>query len=70
MARNSYVYDVIADFDGKAFHYADRICRTMPLRRAVAQLRQLLKQLKRYLRDNRIVTMSLKPQDILCHRIS
>lgn len=38
----------------------------MPLRR----LRQLLKQLKRYLQDNRIVTMSLKPQNILCHRIS
>ncbi|MDP1136360.1 YrbL family protein, partial [Klebsiella pneumoniae] len=31
---------------------------------------QLLKQLKRYLQDNRIVTMSLKPQNILCHRIS
>ena len=29
-----YVYDVIADFDGKqALHYADRICCTMPLRR-------------------------------------
>ncbi|EIZ6833623.1 protein YrbL, partial [Escherichia coli] len=36
----------------------------------IAQLRQLLKQLKRYLQDNRIVTMSLKPQNILCHRIS
>lgn len=36
----------------------------------IAQLRQLLKHLKRYLQDNRIVTMSLKPQNILCHRIS
>lgn len=32
--------------------------------------RQLLKTLKRYIYDNRIVTMTLKPQNILCHRIS
>ena len=35
-----------------------------------AVLRQLLKTLKRYIYDNRIVTMTLKPQNILCHRIS
>ncbi|MGS9092440.1 YrbL family protein, partial [Salmonella enterica subsp. enterica serovar Infantis] len=36
----------------------------------VAGLRRLLKKLKRYLLDNDIVTMSLKPQNILCQRIS
>ncbi|MDI5811314.1 YrbL family protein, partial [Salmonella enterica subsp. enterica serovar Anatum] len=33
-------------------------------------MRRLLKKLKRYLLDNHIVTMSLKPQNILCQRIS
>lgn len=36
----------------------------------VVVLRQLLKKLKKYLHDNYIVTMTLKPQNILCHRIS
>lgn len=34
------------------------------------EARGLLKKLKRYLLDNHIVTMSLKPQNILCQRIS
>lgn len=65
-----YVYDVIADFDGKPSITLTEFAEQCRYEEDIAQLRQLLKQLKRYLQDNRIVTMSLKPQNILCHRIS
>lgn len=65
-----YVYDVIADFDGKPSITLTEFAAQCRYEEDIAQLRQLLKQLKRYLQDNRIVTMSLKPQNILCHRIS
>ncbi|EFL0482910.1 TPA: PhoP regulatory network protein YrbL [Escherichia coli] len=65
-----YVYDVIADFDGKPSITLTEFAEQCRYEEDIAQLRQLLKQLKRYLQDNRIVTISLKPQNILCHRIS
>lgn len=65
-----YVYDVITDFDGKPSITLSEFAEQCRYEDDVTQLRQLLKQLKRYLQDNRIVTMSLKPQNILCHRIS
>lgn len=68
--RTGYVYDVIADFDGKPSVTLTEFAEQCRYEEDVAQLRQLLKQLKRYLQDNHIVTMSLKPQNILCHRIS
>lgn len=65
-----YVYDMITDFDGKPSvtlkHFADQ-CR---YDQDVAMLREALKTLKRYLYENRIVTMTLKPQNILCRRVS
>lgn len=70
IAEPSYVYDVIADFDGKPSITLTEFAEQCRYEEDIAQLRQLLKQLKRYLQDNRIVTMSLKPQNILCHRIS
>ena len=68
--QTGYVYDVIADFDGKPPITLTEFAEQCRYEEDIAQLRQLLKQLKRYLQDNRIVTMSLKPQNILCHRIS
>lgn len=65
-----YVYDIITDFDGKPSvtlkEFADQ-CR---YQHDAALLRETLKTLKRYLHDNHIVTMTLKPQNILCRRIS
>lgn len=61
---------MIADFDGKPSITLTEFAEQCRYEEDIAQLRQLLKQLKRYLQDNRIVTMSLKPQNILCHRIS
>ena len=70
LCGTGYVYDVIADFDGKPSITLTEFAEQCRYEEDIAQLRQLLKQLKRYLQDNRIVTMSLKPQNILCHRIS
>ncbi len=61
---------MIADFDGKPSITLTEFAEQCRYEEDIAQLRQILKQLKRYLQDNRIVTMSLKPQNILCHRIS
>lgn len=61
---------MIADFDGKPSITLTEFAEQCRYEEDVIQLRHLLKQLKRYLQDNRIVTMSLKPQNILCHRIS
>ncbi|HCC5833369.1 PhoP regulatory network protein YrbL [Citrobacter farmeri] len=65
-----YVYDVIADYDGKPSITLTEFARQCRYEDDFAVLRQLLKTLKRYLRDNHIVTMTLKPQNVLCHRIS
>ena len=65
-----YVYDVIADYDGKPSITLTEFAKQCRYEDDFAVLRQLLKKLKRYLRDNHIVTMTLKPQNVLCHRIS
>lgn len=61
---------MIADYDGKPSVTLTEFAKQCRYEDDVAVLRQLLKKLKRYLRDNHIVTMTLKPQNILCHRIS
>ncbi len=65
-----YVYDIITDFDGSPSktltEYAAQ-CREAGNSKA---LYPLLRTLKSYLRKNRIVTMNLKPQNVLCRRIS
>lgn len=65
-----YVYDVIADFDGKPSVTLTEFARQCRYEEDIALLRQMLKKLRRYLHDNHIVTMTLKPQNVLCHRIS
>ncbi|BED94301.1 MULTISPECIES: PhoP regulatory network protein YrbL [Escherichia] len=65
-----YIYDVIADFDGKPSVTLTEFAAQCHYEEDVVVLRQLLKKLKKYLHDNYIVTMTLKPQNILCHRIS
>ncbi|WP_312947784.1 PhoP regulatory network protein YrbL [Superficieibacter sp.] len=65
-----YVYDIITDFDGKPSvtlrEFASQCCYDSD----ITLLRQMLKTLKKYLHDNHIVTMTLKPQNILCRRLS
>ncbi len=65
-----YVYDMITDFNGAPSITLTEFAAQCRYEEDVAVLRRLLKKLKRYLLDNHIVTMSLKPQNILCQRIS
>ncbi|MGV7090978.1 PhoP regulatory network protein YrbL [Siccibacter turicensis] len=65
-----YVYDVITDFDGKPSVTLTEFVEQCRYPEDAKVLRHMLKVLKRYLHNNRIVTMTLKPQNILCRRIS
>ena len=65
-----YVYDAILDFDGKPSVTMTEFAENCHYEEDFRTLRQLLKALKTYLYENRIVTMTLKPQNILCQRIS
>ena len=68
-----YVYDRIVDFDGRASqtiiqrYGADKTALSDGDK---SELVSLVNRLFRYLHDNRIVTMTLKPYNILCHRLS
>ena len=65
-----YVYDVITDFDGQPSVTLSEFAEQCRRKRDTATLKILLKKLKIYLHKNHIVTMTLKPQNILCQRIS
>lgn len=65
-----YVYDAILDFDGQPSITLAEFAENCRYEEDFRSLRQLLKALKQYLYKNRIVTMTLKPQNILCQRIS
>lgn len=65
-----YVYDRIVDFDGKPSQTIEQRYNSDNLPELHDELRALIDTLRRYVRDNLIVTMSIKPYNILCHRIS
>jgi len=65
-----YVYDIISDFDGKPSITLKQFAAECRYEEDGVVLRQMLKTLKKYLNDNHIVTMTLKPANILCQRIS
>lgn len=65
-----YVYDAILDFDGKPSVTMSEFAENCHYEEDFRTLRQVLKTLQNYLYKNRIVTMTLKPQNVLCQRIS
>ena len=66
-----YVYDKIVDFDGKASKtLVERFGSPKESVFRRQELVDIVNKLLRYLYDNRIVTMTLKPYNILCQRIS
>lgn len=65
-----YVYDAICDFDGKPSITLKQFAMECRYEEDLVVLRQILRTLKKYLNENHIVTMTLKPANILCHRIS
>lgn len=65
-----YVYDRIVDYDGLPSQTLQQRYTPEKLPVLHDELEQLIADLKRYLWDNCVVTMSIKPYNILCHRIS
>lgn len=65
---NGYVYDRIMDFDGQSSKTLGDYYKNGEL--SDQELSLLIEKLKKYIWDNLIVTMALKPHNILCHRVS
>lgn len=64
-----YVYDIIKDVDGTASISLNEFAKTCQQQCQLARLDRVLARLKTYLQRNRIVTMTIKPCNILCqHR--
>ena len=65
-----FIYDRIVDFDGRPSQSIEQRYSVKNLTQLGDELLVLIDKLMRYLWDNRIVTMSIKPYNILCHRIN
>lgn len=65
-----YVYDRTIDFDGKPSQTIQECYQDLKEPQQREEMLTLVKKLDDYLTKNHIVTMSLKPFNILCHRIS
>lgn len=65
-----YVYDRIVDFDMQPSQRLDQRYSVEDMAEQAEEMSVLLENLKAYLADNQLVTMSLKPYNILCRRVS
>ena len=65
-----YVYDRIVDFDGKISQTIRDRYTLENLQNNWQELKEIVEKLEKYMWDNRIITMALKPHNVLCHRIS
>lgn len=65
-----YVYDRIVDFDGKPSETMQQRYNDQTLPSLHTEMKKLIEDLERYVWDNRIVTMSIKPYNVLCHRLT
>ncbi len=65
-----YVYDRTVDFNGQPSQTMQDRYSGKQSPELKHELEKLVKDLEQYILDNRIVTMSIKPYNILCHRLS
>lgn len=66
-----YVYDRTVDFDGKPSQtMLERYQGMKKNPELYDEMLRLVDELERYMTDNHIVTMNVKPKNVLCHRIS
>ena len=65
-----YVYDRVMDFDGKISQTITDRYKIENLKDNWQELATLVDTLEKYMWDNRIITMALKPHNVLCQRIS
>lgn len=65
-----YVFDRTVDFDGKPSQTMQERYQDLKEPWQCKEMLALVKKLENYLTRNHVVTMSLKPFNILCHRVS
>lgn len=65
-----YVYDRILDFDMSSSKTLEQYFTLNNIQRTAEEMQIVLTKLKQYLSENKVVTMSIKPYNILCQRVS
>lgn len=65
-----YVFDMILDYDGQTSTMLDDVMEACDSSEQASKIVDLILQLKKYIRDNHILTMTLSPHNILCQRTS
>ncbi len=65
-----YVFDLILDYDGSASATLGDVIETCETSEQAQKIADLILQLKQYIRDNHILTITMTPHNILCKRIS
>jgi len=65
-----YVFDLILDFDGKPSITLDDAMTSCNSSEQAQKIVDLIIQLKKYIRDNHILTITMNPHNVLCRRVS
>ncbi len=65
-----YVFDMVLDYDGKSASTLDDIMEACDSPEQAQKIVDLILQLKKYIRDNHILTITMNPHNVLCKRIS
>ncbi|MBR6000549.1 MAG: PhoP regulatory network protein YrbL [Oxalobacter sp.] len=65
-----YVFDLITDFDGTPSVTLEDMLETCDTPEKAQKIIDLILALKKYIRDNHILTITMNPHNVLCRRIS
>lgn len=65
-----YVFDMISDYDGSPSATLGKIIETCSSSEQAQKIVDLILQLKKYIRDNHILTITMNPHNVLCKRVS
>lgn len=65
-----YVFDMILDYDGSPSTTLENALKTCDSIEQANKIVALILQLKKYIRDNHILTITMNPHNVLCKRIS
>lgn len=65
-----YVFDLILDYDGTPSATLGNIIETCESPEQAQKIVNLILQLKKYIRDNHILTITMNPHNVLCRRVS
>ncbi len=65
-----YVFDLIMDYDGTPSATLDDVITSCDSSEQAWKITDLILQLKKYIRDNHILTTTINPYNVLCKRVS